>query len=152
MKYLLPALVLLLPPVAAAQSAPADWKPIKDAKGACRISVPPDWTISADTGSAVYQEATVAIAVVTSQPGQTLKPLTDSLLKVLHIPKGKLFENTAKRIYYQDKIARDDSDTTAFSAMVPGRSGTCSSRVTFISSVSEETARKITLTVTAVSE
>ena len=148
MKYLLVAgLVSLFHVAAVDDSAPAGWKIIKDAKRACQISVPADWDPSADSaGAAIFHDATTAIAVVTSQPGQTVNPFPGSLLKSLRIPKEKMFENTAKRIFYQDKIALNAHDSNSFSAMVPGRNGTCSSRVVFSAPVSEETARKITLT------
>lgn len=144
------ALLAVLPPAASDQSTQTAWKVVKDSKGACQISVPEDWTPSGEnSGSAVSQDS---IAVVTSQPGQTFKPLTESMQKVLRIPKEKMFENSARRIFYQDKTARNAADSTAFSAMVPGKSGTCSSRVVFPSSTSEETAKKITLSVGPVPE
>lgn len=126
---------------------PAGWKTITDAKGACQLAVPEDWVAMEKSGSAVFQDATTAIAVVTSQPGQQFKPLTDSLLRIMNLPKDKVFENSAKRIFYQEKTARNDMDTSALSAMVPGRGGSCSARVVFAPGVPEETAKKIALTV-----
>jgi len=128
------------------RTAPPAGKAIKDVKGSCQILVPENWTASGEkAGSAVLTDPSNAIAVVTSQPGQTFKPLTATMLKVLGIPKEKMFENSDKRIFYQDKVARDLTDTNAFSVMAPGKGGTCSARVVFLSSVSEETARKIAL-------
>ena len=72
--------------------------------------------------------------------------------KLMRIAKDKIFENSAKRIFYQDKMARDLADTNAFSTMVPGKNGTCSARVVFLSSVSEETAKKIALSLGPVPE
>jgi len=133
---------------AAPASVPAGLKVLKDPKGACQITVPEAWNSSSEqAGWAVLRDATTAIAVVTSQTGQAFKPLPESLLKMLGIPKEKIFENSAKRVYYQDKIAASPSDTNAFSAIVPGKAGTCSSRVLFLPEVSEETARKIVLSV-----
>jgi hypothetical protein len=133
---------------AAPASVPAGLKVLKDPKGACQITVPEAWNSSSEqAGWAVLRDATTAIAVVTSQPGQAFKPLPESLLKMLGIPKEKIFENSAKRVYYQDKIAAGPSDTNAFSVMVPGKAGTCSSRVVFLPEVPEETARKIVLSV-----
>jgi hypothetical protein len=138
---------------AADQPGPSAWKVVKDVKGQCQISVPNDWTQSeVNSGAAVLQEASNAIAVVTSQPGQTFKPLTESMQKLMRIPKEKMFENSSKRIFYQDKIARNSADTNAFSTMVPARNGTCSSRVVFLSSVSDETAKKIMLSLGPVPE
>jgi hypothetical protein len=50
----------------------------------------------------------------------------------MRIPKDKLFENSVKRIFSQDKIARNLADTKAFSTMVPGKNGTYSARVVFL--------------------
>ena len=150
--FIVAALFSLILPIASPQSAPAGWKLIRDSKGACQIAVPEDWTPSENPGSAIFQDTATAIAVITSQPGQTLKPLTESLQKLLRIPKEKMFENTARRVYYQEKIARDAKDSNAFIAVVPGKGGTCSSRVVFLPSVSEETAKKITLSVGPVQE
>jgi hypothetical protein len=149
-KYIAPALFFLFSATAPGQPAPAGWKVVKDTRGACRIAVPENWSVSENAGSAVFQDPTTGIAVVTSQPGQAFQPMSDSLIRLLNIAKNKLFENTAKRIFYQDKTARGSEDSSSFSAMVPGKSGTCSSRVLFISLVSEETAKKIALTVAPV--
>jgi len=142
------ALFALLLPRTAPASLPTGWKLLKDTKGACQITVPEAWDSSSDqAGWAVLRDATTAIAVVTSQPGQAFKPLPESLLKMMRIPKERIFENSAKRVYYQDKIAANSSDTKAFSVMVPGKAGTCSSRVVFLPEVSDETARQIALSV-----
>lgn len=154
MKYFLFAgLLCCLTLSAEEKSEPKGQKIIKDSKGACQITVPDDWTQSSDTSSAaVFKDASTAIAVVTSQPGQTVKPLSEALQKSLGIPKEKMFENTLKRIYYQDRIATKANDSNAFSAMVPGKGGTCSSRVVYTSPVTEETAKKITLSISSVPE
>ena len=142
------ALFALLLPGAAPATEPAVWKVLKDSKGACQITVPEDWDFSpSEAGWAVLHDSTTAIAVVTSQPGQAFKPLPESLLKMMDIPKARVFENSAKRVYYQDKVAASATDTKAFSVMVPGKAGTCSSRVVFLPEVPEETARKIVLSV-----
>jgi hypothetical protein len=131
---------------ALAQTTPAGWKIVKDPKGVCQIAVPPDWDpLSENTGAAVFQDATTAIAVVTSQAGQAFKPLPETWQKLLGIRKGKLFENTAKRIFYQDKISKHSEDPNAYSASVPGKAGTCSCHVVVLPRVLEETAKKIAL-------
>jgi len=153
MKYsgLLALLCLML--LASDHTAPSAGKLIKDVKGSCQILVPENWTPSNEnTGSAVLQDSSNTIAVVTSQPGQVFKPLTESMQKLMGIPKNKMFENSTKRIFYQDRVARDLTDTNAFSTMMPGKNGTCSARVVFLSSVSEETAKKIALSLGPVPE
>ena len=142
------ALFAFFLPNTAPASQPTGWKVLKDPKGACQITVPEAWNFSSeDAGFAVLRDATTAIAVVTSQPGQAFKPLSESLLKLLGVPKEKVFENSAKRVYYQDKIAVTLQDTNAFTVVVPGKAGTCSSRVLFLPEVSQEDARKIVLSV-----
>jgi hypothetical protein len=112
---------------------------VRDAKGTCQIAVPPEWTPFGDgSGAAVYKEAGTAIAVVTSQAGQAFKPLTDSMIKIMRIPKDKLFENTPKRIFYQDRISSNQDDPNAYSSSVPAKGGTCSCRVSFRPEVPEE--------------
>lgn len=146
-------LLLLLPPPTLAQTMPTGWKVVKDSKSACQIAVLPEWAPWADnTGAAVFQDTTTAIAVVTSQPGQTFKPLPESLQKLLGIRKEKMFENTAKRIFYQDKTSSHSEDPNAYSASVPGNGGTCSCRVVFLPSISQETAKKIVLSLGPVPE
>lgn len=145
-EYIVPTLFLLLLPVSPAQTLPAGWKVVTDSKSFCRIMVPPEWVPWADnSGAAVFRDATTAIAVVTSQPGQAFKPLPESLQKLLGIPKEKMFENTVKRLFYQEKTSRNSEDSNAYSASVPGRNGTCSCHVTFLPSVPEDIAKKIAL-------
>ena len=138
----LATLVLSLLPVLGAQTAPADWIFVKDAKGACQIAVPPEWEpLSETAGAAIFRDATTAIAAVTNQPGQAFKPLTANMIKVLGI--RKLFENSAKRIFYQDKVSRNAEESNAYSASVPHKNGTCSCHVVVLPAVPEETAKRI---------
>ena len=131
---------------ALAQTTPVGWTVVKDVKGLCQIAVPPDWDpLFENTGAAVFQNATTAIAVVTSQAGQAFKPLPETLQKLLGIRKDKLFENTARRIFYQDKISKHSEDHNANSARVTGKAGTCCCHVVVLPRVPEETAKKITL-------
>ena len=140
------ALILLCGTPLAAQTVPAGWQVVKDSHGSCQMAVPPDWSPwEENTGAAVFHEPTTAIAVVTSQPGQVFKPLSDSQQRLLNIVKDKLFENSATRIFYQDKSSAKSEDSNAYSASVPGNDGTCSCRITFLPSVPVETARKIAL-------
>jgi len=152
-EYIVSTLFLLWLPVSPAQTVPADWSNVADSKGLCQISVPPEWTLLPDTkGTAVFRDATTAIAVVTSQPGQAFKPLSVPLQRVLDISKESLFENSAKRVFYQERVSRNAETPGALSASVPGKDGTCSCRVTFLPSVSAETAKKIVLSLSAVRE
>lgn len=122
---------------------PADWKLIKDSRGLCQIAVPADWDeISESTGAAMFHETSTAVAVVTSQPGQVFKPLSESLRRLLAIGKAALFENTPRRIFYQDKVSKRSGDPNVYHSSVPGKSGTCSCHVVALPSTQEETAKK----------
>ena len=145
-EYIVSTLFLLFTLPVAEQNVPAGWRVVKDSRSICQIAVPPEWVLLEEsTGAAVLQNTTTAIAVVTSQPDQTFRPLTEFLQKVVVTRKDKMFENSARRIFYQDKISRNSGDPNAYTASVPARGGTCSGRVTFLPIVSEETAKKIML-------
>lgn len=147
------ALVLLCCLPVRAQTVPAGWKIVKDAKDACQIAVPAEWSpFGENNGAAMLRDATTAIAVVTSQPGQEFKPLTPGLIKAIGIPKEKLFENSSTRLFYQDRTSRNSEETNAFSSSVPAKSGTCSCHVVLLPSVSEDIAKKIALSLSRVPE
>ena len=92
------------------------------------------------------------ILVLTTEAGQEFKPLTGWLLKALGVPKERMFENSATRIFYQDKVSRSAEDTSAFSSSVPAKGGTCTCRVVFVPRVGEDVAKKIALSLSAVAE
>lgn len=146
MRELVFVLFLLSCASAPAQTVPSGWKLIRDAKAACQIAVPPDWSpFSESGGSAILHDPSTAIAIVTSQPGQAHKPMPASMLKLLGVPKEKIFENSATRLFYQDKTSAGAEDEHAFTASAPGKDGTCSCRIVFLPRVTVETARKIAL-------
>ena len=152
-EYAVYALGLLFCLSVRAETIPAGWKIVKDSKDACQIAVPAEWSpFGENNGAAMLRDATTAIAVVTSQPGQEFKPLTPGLIKAIGIPKEKLFENTATRIFYQDRTSRNSEETNAFSSSVPAKSGTCSCHVVVLPSVTEDTAKKIALSLSRVPE
>jgi hypothetical protein len=144
-EFALTALILLIARTAGAQIVPAGWKLVKDAKGACQIAVPPDWIpFGESNGAAMLRDATVALAVVTSQPGQEFKPLPPSIARSV-VVKDKLFENTPKRTFYQDKLSHNAEEQNGFSSSVPAKDGTCSCHVVALPGVSEDLLKKIAL-------
>jgi len=148
-----PTLVLLFSFTAQTQTVPAGWKVIKEGKGACQIAVPPEWVPFGEmSGAATFHDATTAIAVVTSQLGQQFKPLSPGLLRTIGVPKEKMFENSATRIFFQDKTARNPNDSSAFSASVPAKNGSCSCHVVVLPSIPEDVAKKIALSLSPVLE
>jgi hypothetical protein len=83
--------------------------------------------------------------VVTSQPGQVYKPLSDAQLKTFGVPKEKVVENTSGRLLYQDRTAAKAEESNAYSAQTAGTGGTCSCRMVFGHGVAEDIAKKIAL-------
>jgi len=151
-EYAIPAMVLLSCLAVSAQT-PSGWKTIKDGKSSCQIAVPPEWVpLGESSGAAIYKDSTTAIAVVTSQPGQEFKPLTAGFIRSMGLPKEKIFENSSKRIFYQDQTSRGPDDTSAFSVSVPARSGSCSCHVAFVPAVPEDVAKKVALSLAPVPE
>ena len=152
-EYIVSALILLCGSAASAQTVAAGPKVVKDTKGLCQIMVPADWTFFEEkAGAAVFRDAGTGIAVVTAQPGQAFQPLTANLLRVMGVPKEKMFENSARRIFYQDKTSKNAGEPNAYSASVPGGGGTCSCHLVVLPSVPEEVARTITLSIGPVPE
>jgi hypothetical protein len=142
-EYAISVLILLNLPLAA-QVAPSGWQIVKDSKNACQLTVPPDWTIYGESRSAaVLHDASTALVVVTSQPGQAFAPLSEHLKSILNISKEKLFENTANRIFYEDKASAHAADPKWYTFSVPGKNGTCSGRLTFLPSLQDDLARQI---------
>ena len=150
---MLAALFLGFLQAAAGTLMPPGWKIVKDAKGICQVAVPPEWVPWTDSaGAAVFHDATTAIAVVTYQAGQNFQPLTAGMLKTLDIRKEKLFENTAKRIFYQEKTSSNAELPNAYSSSVPVKGATCSCRVVALPSIPDEVVKKIALTLGPVAE
>lgn len=145
-EYIAPTLFLLLLPSLGAQTVPAGWRLVRDTKNACQIAVPPDWSPYGDNiGAAVFQEVSTAIATVTSQPGQDFAPLSESMQRLLEIPKDKMFENSSTRIFYQERTSKDKEDPNVFSFSAPGRAGTCSGHLRLMPSIPADVIRKIAL-------
>jgi len=145
-EFIVVALILLWGAPGLSQTVPAGWKTIQDAKAGCQIAVPPEWTpFGESNGAAVWKDPTNAIAVVTSQPGQEFKPLPPGIVKSMDIPKERLFENSATRIFFQDRVSRHSEDPNAFSSSVPAKGGTCSCHIVVLPSVPVDVAKKIAL-------
>ena len=153
MRECVSALILLCSLPGWSQTAPAGWKVVKDAKAACQIAVPAEWEpFGENNGAAMFHDSTTAIAVVTSQPGQEFKPLNAMMVKSIGIAKEKLFENTATRLFYQDRTSRNPEETSAFSSSVPSKGGMCSCHVVVLPTVTEDVAKKIALSLAPVPE
>jgi hypothetical protein len=67
----------------------------------------------------------------------------ERLKSILNISKEKLFENTASRIFYEDKASAHPADPKWYTFSVPGKNGTCSGHLTFLPSLPDDLARQI---------
>ena len=147
------ALILLFCLPARSQTVPDGWKVIQDAKAACQIAVPPEWVpLGENNGTAVLYDSTTAIAVVTSQPRQEFKPLNAMIVKAIGVPKEKMFENSATRIFFQARTSRDPGEVNSFNSSVPAKGGMCSCHVSALPSVPEDVAKKIVLSLSPVQD
>jgi hypothetical protein len=143
--YAVSALLILIGPLSA-QVVPDGWQIVKDTRGVCQIAVPRDWSVYGESRSAaVLHDPSMALAVVTSQPGQAFAPLTERLQTVLNISKEKLFENSEKRIFFEDKGSAHPNDPKCYTFSVPEKGGTCSGHLTFLPGVANDIARMIAL-------
>jgi hypothetical protein len=151
-EYAFAVLILLNLPLAA-QVAPNGWQIVKDTRNTCQLAVPPDWSLYGESHSAaVLHDPSTALVVVTSQPGQAFAPLSERLKSVLNISKEKLFENTANRIFYEDKSSAHPADPKWYTFSVPGKNGTCSGKLTFLPSLPDDVAHQIVLSLGPVPE
>ncbi len=147
------ALVLLCSLPVSSQIPPLGWQVIKDRASNCQIAVPAEWIpFGENSGAAVLHDSSTAIAVVTSQPGQQFKPLTPALVKIMAISKERMFENSAARVFYQDKTSRGPEDANAYSSSVPAKGGTCSCHIVVLPTVQDDVAKKIALTLAPAAE
>jgi hypothetical protein len=129
----------------AAEKAPAGWKVIKDQRGVCEVTIPPDWIASTrNAGVASPKDVLEGMVVVTSDAA-ALKPIPDSMQKMMKIER--VYENTDKRVVYTSHIARDAKDSSSLSVAVPAAHGSCMAQVTYRSTVPENLAKQIAYSV-----
>jgi len=91
------ALFLSLVAITPAQTTPKGWRIVKDAKGFCEIAVPADWRpLYEKAGAALLHDATNAIAVIASQPGQPFKTALGDSAEVAGPRQGQAFREYGK--------------------------------------------------------
>ncbi|MGD0873195.1 MAG: hypothetical protein ABSB88_26925 [Bryobacteraceae bacterium] len=144
------SLLLALCGMAGAQTVPAGWNIIKDAKGVCQASIPPDWTPATQPGMAKTKDTGTVLVpsgmVVVSSDVDRLQPMPEFLQKSL---VDQMIENTDKRVFYSEK-ASASSQNRLYHATVPGKDGKgrCHATVTFQpSKVKDEIAKQIALSI-----
>ncbi len=126
-----------------AQQVPAGWKIVKDETGACQAAIPPDWQPGASPGIANPKDVTQGSLLITADPF-TLKPMPEAMQKTMKI--DTMIENTSSRVFYST-VSGKNGQSRQYSVSVPGRNGSCNSRVAFRAGVADQTARTIALSV-----
>jgi hypothetical protein len=129
--------LILLCGMAAPQSVPPGWKIVKDDKGQCQMAVPPDWTVS--KGMAFHKNTPPDQAEVAFDT-ETVVPMVERMQKMWHV--DQMFENTSNRVFYSVGGGRSKD----FRVRVPRAGGACNATVTFGPPTTEETVKKIILT------
>ena len=140
-------LLLLLAGHSFAQ-VPAAWKVVHDKSNACQLAVPADWAANAPLPGMAQAPGNQGDLQVSSSPGKAFKPVNDMTQKALGV--ARMFENSDKRVFYASAPTKGDHPITPYRAIVPGKDGTCSTMISARAGVTEDTARKIVATLTAV--
>lgn len=121
---------------------PAGWKVIRDKTNACQISVPSTWTALSTPGLVNSPVSTTTMLIAGHRP---YRPFDEDTLKMLNI--GKLYENSAARLFYVTKPNEQGHITYHIEA--PGSGNACIAEMTLTARYSEDEAKKIAMTVTA---
>lgn len=129
-----------------AQEVPSGWKVVKDKRATCQIAVPADWVSDKLVSSFVSSPDGGANAVAHGQrAGQSFADAT-SLAKQMMKP-SKTIEDSAKRVWYAYDGANTAQGATNWYIAVAG-SPVCTAQITFKTAASEDTAKKIALSLT----
>jgi hypothetical protein len=131
------ALILLASNVLSAQSG---WKTVKDKTGLCQISVPPSWTLLSEAGQVNSPLRTTTMVLSGHRP---FRPFSDETIRVLDV--GRVFENSATRIFYVGKPGGDPA-LLNYHVEAPGKANSCIAQITLPPNSLEDDAKKIALT------
>ena len=140
---LLPLFTMLL--ASSTLFAQSGWKTVKDKTDACKISVPPNWTLLSTAGMANSPQNTSTIVI----RGNThFSHFSDMTLKMLNI--DKVFENSASRIFYVTKPGSGNPSLVTYHVEVPGKGNSCIAEIYLRPNTLEDDARKIALSLSPV--
>jgi hypothetical protein len=125
-----------------AQEIPSGWKVVKDRAGACQLAVPGDWTSDKLLATFVTSADGKANAVPHgARTGQSFADVTSTARQVM--PPVKVIEESGKRLWYTYATAAGKAGTNWYVAVAGAP--VCTAQVTFQDPATEETARKIAL-------
>lgn len=124
------------------QTVPSGWKVVKDNQGTCKVAVPGDW--KNETGIANSPDGKSNVIPNGLDSDQSFKEAT-SMAKQIMKP-SKIVEDSDKRLWYAYEGGRNSGGTNWYVA-VAGKP-VCTAQVSFKDPVTEETAKKIALSLT----
>lgn len=135
--------------MAVAQQAPAGWKVMKSEKASCQVAVPGDWAIDNAFQTASSPNKLLSVSILHEKDVDTGPSVSDDLRIAAYSPV-KVFENTSKRVFLEDKAAvlGPAKPGRKFVAFVPHSSkGICQAILSLKSGGPEELAKQVVLTV-----
>jgi hypothetical protein len=122
-------------------------KLIHGKSGACQIAIPADWSVNPQTGWIASAPADKGDIQLISQPGRTVKPLSDMAQKALLV--DKMISNTPQSVFYSNAPTKSANPLTPYRAVAPGKDGTCVAMFTARAGLSEEAVKKMVATLSA---
>jgi hypothetical protein len=128
-----------------AQEIPSGWNVVTDRQKVCQMAVPGDWVADKLLPSFVKSADGKANAVAHGlRAGQSFAEGT-SLAKQMMVPT-KTIEDSSKRVWYVYQNPSSAESTNWYVAVAS--SPVCTAQISFKASATEETARKIALSLT----
>jgi hypothetical protein len=148
----IPTVIAITAFVWTAEAQPSGWHLIKDSKGVCQMSVPPDWKVNTH----VPRMATgpeLADAMILAQAGKPVRPMNEVVQNVVGV--DKMLENTAQRVFWAAKPAsfpEGSPPVVAYHVAVPAKDGSCAGQITIKQGGSEALVKQIAATVAPVKQ
>ena len=126
---------------------PSGGKVIHDKTGACQLTVPADWTISAQIPWTAQAPSDQGDVQLVSQPGKTVKPMSDMAQKAMMV--AKMIQNTPQSVAYASQPTKGANPITPYHAVAPGKDGTCVALLSARAGLTDEAVKKIVATLSA---
>jgi hypothetical protein len=122
----------------------AQGKVIHDKKGACQITVPADWKVPEDTTWIAQAPGDQGDVQLVSVPGKTVKPFSEASQKALSV--SKMINNTPQSVFFANEPTKSARPITPYTAIAPGKGGTCNAMFSARAGVTEEMVKKMVAT------
>ena len=130
---------------AAAHTLSAQTKAFKDKNGTCQVLLPADWQLDDITGEMKDPKSLIRVSVFWERDAK-VEPYSAMAMDMNNVEK--MFENTAQRIFYQEKpIKFGPVPTYAYTVYTPApQKGACHGAISMKPGADEPAAKQIALT------